>query len=124
MMKAHFQLQDFARAWEKIEYIYGEDPAYDSHKIKLWAARCYIELLEPENALDFIDQFIENAGVTAEALFVKGVTYSRLGNSEKADECIAELEEMSEKVPDMRAIEIKILAKALKKERDRTPKKT
>ncbi len=124
LMKAYFLLRDYAKAWEAIEKIYSKDPAYDDHNIKLWAAQCYLELLEPENALNFVNQFIEHSGATAEALMVKGVALSRLGKSEDAQRCLVELEESKKDVPAVRASQINFLIKALKKELDKPRKKT
>ncbi|MCD4657584.1 MAG: hypothetical protein K8S87_08585 [Planctomycetes bacterium] len=108
--------KDFKTAWQYIDKVFKKDPNYDDHRIKLWAARCYIELLEPENALQMIDEFTKNAGFVAEAYYVKGIAYARIGNIEKAELQQKELEQLSSKVQKVRALEIQIFSKALQKE--------
>ena len=110
--------RDYKTAWQYIDKVFKKNPNYDNHRIKLWTARCYIELLEPENALKMVDEYTKNAGFVAEAFYVKGSAYARLGNIENATQQYMELEQLSSKVQKVRALEIKIFSKALKKEID------
>ena len=112
------QKGDFKKAWELVEYIYSKDQAFDDHKIKIWAARCYLELLEPENALNFVELYIKNAGISADVLFIKGIVFIRLGRIDDAQGIHDELNEMLEGVPELRAIEIMFFVKTLQKELD------
>ena len=113
---AHFGLKDYRSAWEYVEKVFAKDPNYDNHKIKIWAARCYIELLEPENALNMVDEYTRNAGHVAEAYYVKGVAFARLGRIDDAQTQKDELDNLSSMVQKVRRLEIRLFSKALEKE--------
>ena len=113
---ANFSVKDFKKAWENVEKVFSKDPNYDDHRIKLWAARCYIELLEPENALNMINEYTKSAGMVAEAFYVKGLAYARLGKMDQAAEQKSELDNLSTMVQKVRKMEIQIFSKALQKE--------
>ena len=65
-----------------------------------------------------IDEYTKSAGFVAEAFYVKGSAFARLGDIENAMQQFNELEQLSTKVQKVRALEIKIFSKALKHEID------
>lgn len=78
-------------AWRMFDAIYRLDANYQFGEIKLWAARTYLALDEPEAALALAEEFLRRERGHFQALSIKGDALWEQGRTDEAKEAYREL---------------------------------